>query len=118
MSSTRRPTPTGGRRAIGASSSANEDGTYLIAKGGPAQGALEALLVHHESSSVLETLTQRRDAAAGVGAGRAGRDADDAGDLFEGQIGNVVEIQHVTLARREPGDRLPDGQAIGSSGPA
>ena len=36
MSSTSRPTLTGGRRAIGASSSANEDGTYLVAKGGPA----------------------------------------------------------------------------------
>lgn len=52
-----------------------------------------------------------------MGAGRTGRDADDVGDLFEGQVRDVVEIEHLALPRRQAIDRRPDGHMVGALGP-
>jgi hypothetical protein len=52
------------------------------------------------------------EAAAGVGAGRGGRDAHDLADLVEGKVGAEPEVQGGSLARREPVDDRPQAQAI------
>ena len=113
MTSASRPTLTGAR-TTGRSSSATGAATYLRREGRAlAQGAFEALVVHHEPSSMVRRSRNVAMPRPGMGAVRT-REMPTTPATFEGQVRDVVEIEHMALPRRQAIDLGPpvSGRAL------